>query len=181
MPKPRLPVVLSLVLILLAGGFFYIKLKANRPKETNVGAAAQANKAKDLYGNQLYGFSFARPAGFSLGEVNQENGHTVLAQDQQDTKQSFQILITSWDEPGAVITKERILQDIPNMKVTEPRSLIVSAAKDPTQALEFESNNENFGGLSIEVWFVHGNNLYQISGYREAKNIIEEVIGSWEF
>ena len=150
------------------------------------------------YKNAEFGFSFEKPEGYTVGEFDQDEGKMILVQMSKmplDTKNTvskgifdigFQVLITPFDEPDEVITKARINKDIPDMKVENSKEISV-AGKDTqgspmyTKGLEFQSNSSAFGGASAEIWFVHGANLYQLSGYRESLSVMESVIQSWKF
>lgn len=130
----------------------------------------------ERYINSQFGFSFNKPEGYNMGEFDEGEKHVILAQ-QNETKMSFQILITALEAQDAVITKDIILAEIPDMKIENEKEISIGNAR----GLIFESNNSLFGGASAEVWFAYKGNLYQISGYKETKSILEDIAKAWVF
>ena len=173
--------VIFVIIVIIYSLFFVWRLFTSRPDQTlsKTDNITNSENLDGIYKNSQYGFSFQKPNGYNIGEFDQENGKIILVQMSKaafDTT-SFQILITPFDEPEAIITKARINKEIPGLKVENAKEILVGAGK----GLQFESDNPVFGGKSAEIWFVHNSNLYQLSGYKEAMPVMEQVIASWTF
>ena len=91
-------------------------------------------------------------------------------------RQGFQIFISPVDE-DIVFTKERILQDIPDITVKDPQPVNIGTTG---QGIAFLSDNETFGS-SREVWFTFNGYLYQISTYESLDNLLQTMFQTWEF
>lgn len=133
------------------------------------------------YKNDAYDFSLKMPADFSASEIQSEDsgGATVILQDQAGN--GIQIVISPFDEDTGqayILTQERILQDVPDMTITDAQVLEVG---DKYKGLAFKSDNEAFGGASREVWFVFRGNLYQISTYERLDDLLKQVFQTWQF
>ena len=185
--------ILGLILLVVGGGiYFFVIASANRrgnPYEvvsSSVSTQSPRNDDdRDRFTNSMYHFSFAKPKGYHVAELEQDNHHVVVVETSPPGAEGFQILISPFDEADAGITADRVRSET-GMEVTEPHSVILNGLDSGseagmTTALGFDSNNEVFGGQSTEIWFVHAGHLYQVSGYRDAKAAMEEVIKTWGF
>lgn len=113
-----------------------------------------------------------------------DNGETIVFQSQEgdfstgsgQDKTGFQIFITPFGE-DEVITRDRILEDIPFATVDEPQEVIIG---DNIRALLFWSEDPLIG-RTREVWFVHDSNLYEITTYAEFDSLLVQVLSSWRF
>lgn len=146
------------------------------PAEKGANVASVLEFSGTRYENVQFGFSFEKPNGYNIGEFDEGEKKVILVQS-NDSKTSFQILISFLGVPDAVITKNIIQTEIPGIKVENEKEILVDGAN----GLIFESDNEFFNGASIEAWFMNSGNLYQISGYSEATLIIEELIKTWKW
>ncbi len=91
--------------------------------------------------------------------------------------QGMQIYISLFDEPETTLTKERILQDLPDLKIDNDKQIKIAGVID---ALRFDSANQS-GENTKEVWFVYNNFLYQISAVVDSEAVLEKMIGTWKF
>ena len=116
-------------------------------------------------------FSFNYPEGFGASGFEDGEGETILVQKEG---RGFQIYITAIGE-DLEITEEKINQDIPDLKIKNAKAVEIGGAT----GLSFESED---GGLETkEIWFVKGQNLYQITSYPEFSDMTEGVAESWEW
>ena len=87
----------------------------------------------------------------------------------------FQIFITAFDESG-VITKERILKDIPDAVINGDEYIDIGGEK----ALSFISQDD-LGGKTREIWAVHSGYLYRIKAYESFEEELFKIIKTWKF
>lgn len=153
----------------------------------------------ETYTNPKYGFSFRYSKEFSVSEFTEGEVDIILTKDA--TGDGFQISIKPFDEPfnsaqdnsgplavsrsasssrprgsSNPITKERILKDIPNMVISNDKLITLSGAS----ALSFKSKDDSVGE-TLEIWFVRGGNLYQISAFPSFGDKLEKIIKTWRF
>jgi hypothetical protein len=132
------------------------------------------------YQNDTYHFSLKLPDGFSAREITSADGGNTLVF--EDTKgNGIQVVVAPFDEDtgqGYTLTRERILQDVPDIVITEPQPVEVGASYT---GLAFTSDNEAFDGASREVWFVFRGNLYQISTYERLDPLLKAIFATWNF
>lgn len=140
-----------------------------------------------VYTNSKYSFSFKYPKGFTVTNFQEgEYGETILV-NKQGSKDSFQIFISPFDEPGP-LTKERILADVPDMKIENPEQRLL---KNGVPGLIFFSEEASLG-KTREVWFIYpvrssdsngayNGYLYQISTLAELDKWLAEILSTWKF
>lgn len=126
----------------------------------------------ETYSNSKYGFSFHYSKEFNTSEFSEGDRDVILVKD--ETGDGFQISITPFDEPGP-ITKERILKDIPDMRINSDKEISVGGEK----ALSFSSKEESLE--TLEIWFVHLGNLYQISAFASFEKQMMKILDTWRF
>ena len=125
-----------------------------------------------FYKSDQYGFSFGYPKEFKVSEFNESGADVILIRDAA-ANSVFQISVSPFDEPGP-ITKERILQDIPDMPIINDKEISVGGLK----ALSF--TNKNAALETFEIWFVHGGNLYQISAFPSFVGRLDKILATWK-
>jgi hypothetical protein len=163
------------VIVLIIGGVFLWRPFSREENNQNNPVGIQTVPSS-IYENTAVGFSFEKPDGYTIGEVGGEDDVTFLVQ--SDKGAGFQIFVSfSFEDPGAVITKDWIQRDIPDIKITNDKIVSIGGIS----AFQFESDNELFGGHSLEIWFVRDGSLYQISGYFESKELVEKTIKTWRW
>lgn len=126
------------------------------------------------YTHPGYGFSFEYPAGWNASSFSEGEGEVVLMQN-TDKQASLQIYIMMFEETGP-ITKERILEDLPDLKIVSEKQINIAGT---INALSFESENES-SQKTQEVWFVYNNFLYQISAAGNGE-VLDKIIQTWKF
>lgn len=136
------------------------------------------NELTKQYQSGVYPFSFQYPATYTVNEVKNDAGGigTIVVQD--DKGNGFQIVILPFDEEGSVLTKERVMADIPDLVISEVQEVELGSNG---RGIAFKSDNEAFGGFSREVWFVFSGQLYQISTYIKNDPLLQAVLGTWQF
>jgi hypothetical protein len=137
------------------------------------------NKGLDdwlFYFNNHYGFSFRYPLDFRISEF-EDNGNFVALAEGAGEKRSFQIFVIPWDESASIITKERIKQDLPNMKISEPKTAVLS---NNIRAFIFLSEASGVGDTR-EVWIVNNGFLYQITASIKIDAELSRIVGSMIF
>lgn len=170
-------------------------------------------------------FSFSYSDGFVVTtQSNGDLGDTILLRNpilhpvrsqtqnasavQPETEQTsngagleIQIAVMPFDEEGP-LTRERILQDLPDMVVDNPVQVLIGEKKD-IPALLFSSQDEDVG-VTKEVWFihpvrsqmpsasadalahrtsngVHGGFLYQVSALAANEAELGKFLEGWKF
>ena len=189
----KIKILAIIIAAVLAGGVAYY-FTGNRPAAIPFFNSFTAGKNKEsgetdnveilqhqVYTNSKYGFSFNYPKDFSVSEfsdgadsANLPQTDVILVKDAAG-KSAAQISVSPFDEPGP-ITKERILRDISDMPITGEKEISVGGEK----ALSFASRDAS-SGETLEIWFVHGGNLYQISAFINFGDKLEEIIKTWKF
>ena len=195
MSKSKLLAVIIIVILVAAGAYLLFsrgglkslnlemlkfgQLKEEKLAEAGLPSAPEGSTIAGWieYTSPDYGFSFKYPKGFNVSELDDDSGHTVLVQN-ADSKQGFQVYITPFDEPEP-LTGARILQDLPPSEVIDPKDVLIGEGKT-INAVIFLSTNPSFG-KTREVWFVHGENLYQVTTYEGQDNLIGPILDTLKF
>ncbi len=106
----------------------------------------------------------------------------MLIEKKEGSGQSFQIVISPFDEPGP-LTLERIRQDLPDMAVEEPQKASIGGA----EALVFFTSDASLG-KTREVWFVwpedpglYGNYLYRVTSRSEFDAELSKIMATFKF
>lgn len=193
------------ILGIIIGLFFIFGNKENTPTDTSVWAPPKENEGENgdaeslglnnnipvqtlnaenskLFEHTQLRFSFRFPSDMTLSTLPNlvegvPAGEVILVQN-SNAGRGFQITISPFDEPGNILTKERIQADVPDLKIIDPKPLLIG---ESGQGLAFLSDNDQFGGNSREVWFVFNGNLYQISTYAHLDPILQSVFATWTF
>lgn len=176
-------------IVLVGIVFLFFSEKGIIPGREDIGGNPTG---KEIYTDAKYNFSFEYPRGINISAVPQEptdcdpqltdcldenkQGERIVAQS-ADMKQNFQITIAFFDEPGP-LTKERILQDIPDMVINNPQNVTIT--KNKIDALSFGSKTDGVSETN-EIWFIYNNNLYQISVSTGTDQLVGEILTTMEF
>ena len=130
---------------------------------------------EDIFVNEKPNFSFQKPKGFTVGEVDEGEGSKSIIVQNKNTGLGFQIFTSPFDEDIPVLTEDRIKQDLPALIIDKPQKIQVSGS----EGLAFVSQNQSFG-KSREVWFVYNGFLYQMSTYIESELLLQKVLETFE-
>ncbi|MDP3779033.1 MAG: hypothetical protein Q8R30_03280 [bacterium] len=158
--------------------FFRIRNIAVPPLPTPVEVSMPAAQ-EESYRDPDERFSFALLSGYEVASIDTETGESLVVDKKDISGQSphfmFQIFILPFDEEGA-LTKERILRDVPDMTIRNPKDVVIDGA----HAVVFEGKDDSIG-QTIEVWFAHAGFLYQISAAQQYEKELSEVMAGWKF
>ncbi|MDP3697297.1 MAG: hypothetical protein Q8R55_04710 [Candidatus Taylorbacteria bacterium] len=134
-------------------------------------------------------FRFLYPPDFTVTEIDDEQGYTILAQNSAK-KAAFQIFLNPFDEPGPV-TPARIKKDLPNLIIENPQPVLIGADKNIpaliffSQDLPSQLSTKSLEGKSLgrtrEIWFVGNGHLFQVETFADQDSIIGPVMDTWEF
>ena len=163
------------------GVFIYSNRSTPQPVEQQQPAYVVPALTKG-YTNTTYNFSLKMPEDFTANDVQADpdgTPETIVLQDANNN--GIQIVVSPFpDDTGGTytLTKARILQDVPDLEISDEQPLIVGPNYT---GLAFKSNNQAFDGASREVWFVFHGNLYQISTYERLDDLLKAIFGTWQF
>jgi hypothetical protein len=131
------------------------------------------------YSNDQYQFSLSMPDNFTARElVADDSGSKTILLESADHADGVQIIVSPFSEDLHALTADRIHQDVPDMKISEPQPVEIGANYT---GLAFKSDNDAFGGASREVWLVFRGNLYQISTYDRLDPLLKKIFATWKF
>ena len=149
----------------------------------NTQAAIEA--ISGTYTNPRQHFSFQYGSQYQVRELINRNesgiveDETVIIEprDTRGAGDGVQVAITPFSEGDAILTKERIQRDIPDMHMGDARTIVLGGV----DAISFLSNNSDFGGANKEVWLGHNNFLFQISAYVSSTALLNNILTTWKF
>jgi hypothetical protein len=157
---------------------------ATNPQESN-------QETSERYENDKYGFSFIKNTDFNVTSFPENGGDMFLINGSKE--KTFQIFVLPFDETTeeyamhggtlhTTITPERILRDLPQMKIEDPKEIEINGIP----ALLFWSEEESIG-KTREVWMVHpsepylyGNYLYQVVADAENDSYLSNLMGTFK-
>jgi hypothetical protein len=185
--KGRKTLIVIIIVVLLAAAAYALYafgvVRPNAPQGQSALPPYVLPALTKAYTNSTYNFSLKMPENFDASEIPADpdsgGGETVVLQDAQGN--GVQIVVSPFDEDTSgsyTLTKERILQDVPDMQITSEQPVEVGPQYT---GLAFKSDNEAFDGASREVWFVFRGNLYQISTYERLDDLLKAIFGTWQF
>ena len=137
---------------------------------------SEEDEKNNVYTDSQYKFSFQYPKDFTATKFREGEGSDTILIQQKGGKGGFQIFISPFDEPGP-LTKERISQDLPDMKIESAENRVL---KNGIPALLFFSSEASLGETR-EIWFVKNGYLYQITATKEIDSLVAEIVGTWKF
>jgi hypothetical protein len=117
--------------------------------------------------------TFSYPKEFKMTETaidGVENRKRILVEGSEAGK-GFEIIVLPFDEVGP-LTKQRILQDLPDKIIKNEKNIKVGGGID---ALAFESSDESIGA-TYEIWFVRSGFIYEARTYPEFGPKMEEIL-----
>jgi hypothetical protein len=131
------------------------------------------------YSNDQYKFSLSMPSNFTARQLPaDESGAATILIESPDHADGVQISIIPFSKDLHALTADRIHQDIPDMKISEPQPVEIGTNYT---GLAFKSDNGAFNGASSEVWFMFRGNLYQISTYDRLDPLLKKIFATWKF
>lgn len=135
----------------------------DKPPEKNETYISKENK-----------FQFSYPPNMTVKTIEDNDSLVVVVQNKKD--RGVQLAISDWDEGEAVLTRARILKDLPYLVISDEKYIKVGGV----DALSFFAKDTSFG-QSREVWFVKNKKIYQISTPSDLVDVLEVMADSWRF
>ncbi len=207
----KLIIIISLTAAVLISGAVFAAVKFKKPVSQNLSEAKEANPVDNILANIAapdvpksdfkvspksdfknythpgYGFSFDYPADWSADLFEDDSGPASPSLGGevaviQNSETGILIYIYPFDEPGP-ISKERILRDVPDMKIANGKQIKIAPSTGSGQtidALSFDSDEREIGPTR-EVWFVFGGFLYQLSAAEGGEEALNKMIETWKF
>ena len=184
-------IIISIIIATLVFVVFYFGKDKNQTDE-NIGlnfeleqteeATARIDEIKevvivpeDVYLHQNPNFSFQKPKGFTIGEIEEADGGKSIIVQNTNTGLGFQIVVSTVDEDINILTESRIRQDLPSLVIDKPQKIQINSG----EGLAFVSQNPAFW-RSREIWFVHNRFLYQMSTYIESEALLQKVLNTFQ-
>lgn len=184
-------IIVAVVVALLSGAIIFLSLNKKPSqnedvtfkegenytlKQTYSITPSEEAPKNNVFADSQYGFSFEYPKSFTATKFSdQEQTATILVQG-EGGKNGFQIFIAPFDEPGP-LTKERIVQDLPDMKITNAENRVL---KNGIPALIFFSEETSLG-KTREIWFIKNSYLYQVSTTAALDSLVAQIMATWRF
>lgn len=142
-------------------------------------AAVSSSTQSGRYTHPVIGFSFEKPAGYTVGVVPGSDGsQTLIVQPKSgNLRQAFQIVISP-TEQAIDLTPNLIKTELPGTSVSNAQKILLDSRG---KGIMFASNNDAFGGKSYEIWFSTDTHLYQVTSYGEFGAQLQGIIGTWKF
>ena len=147
------------------------------------GAATILGEDYIKYTHPDIGFLLEYPKELEVRQFLESNdAETIVFQRSGDEERpleerlGFQIFITPFNAEGSAITRERVLQDLPDLTMEEVQEAILG---DGTHALIFWTDDLVIG-RTREVWFTDtGGWLYQITTYAHLDSWLAKILSTW--
>ena len=117
-------------------------------------------------------FSFEYPENLKISKSLEKGGEIVAV---ENNNFGFQIFILPFNEMGP-ITTERILKDLPNMKISNSAEADIEGVESLVLYGYIDGLGETF-----EAWVVYKDKLYQIMTSRIHKKALLEVLYTWKW
>ena len=138
-------------------------------------AASQTAAADFANTYQGTGFSLGYPDSLKVGATDAADtgGSTVLL---QNAAEHVGIQISIAPSDLSAVTQEAVQQDLPQIQAHG----FEQVSLDGAPGLAFAATDPNFGD-SLQVWLVHGRQLYQISTYATQGALLSKVLGTWKW
>jgi len=123
-------------------------------------------------------FTFSYPKKINITETaieGVEGGKRILAESTEFQK-GFEVIVLPFDENG-LLTRDRILQDVPGMVIKNDKEISVGGG---ISALSFNSTDENIGD-TFEIWFTYNGFIYEARTYPDFGPQMTEILKTWKF
>ena len=180
MNNKKIAAIISLVVLATLAGLYFWRSSGDFAFNPTLPRDIEAQFGKAVtYKSKDQTFTAVSPEQLKISEVPIEGvagGKRILAESQTKAGEGFEVIVLPFDEPGP-LTRERILQDLPDMVIKNEKTVGVGGS---ISALSFDSTDEGVG-TTHEVWFVHGGFIYQARTYQSFGDRMEEILKSWKF
>lgn len=161
--------------ICIVGALVWLKNNPEGEKtlipDLNINLSGKSKDSGDLntFKHSSGEFSFKYSSTYKVSSTSPEEGQEIINTEDESGK-GFQIFIIPFDESGP-ITKERILEDIPDMEINN----LGKATLDKVETLVFNSSNEDIGE-TFEVWVINKGKLYQIMAQKDQEKSLIQIL-----
>lgn len=154
-------------------------------KNSLAGIAATLGEEYAVFRHPHRGFSVEYHKELIIERYEEDGGGETLVFREPELRENiidkvgFQVYATPFFEE--VISRERILKDIPNKAIVELQTVTVNPeAEVPVHGLLFWSEAPEIG-KTREVWFAHGGYLYAITTYAHLDLWLAKILSTWRF
>ena len=162
--KKHLILGIAIIIIVIAGAAFF--------SNGSTKDVISTSSLTETYKNPYF-FSFQHASTTHIEESLDEQRGTVIVNGAQG---NFQIYLSPYDEDASTLTAERLLKDIPDLKIKDSKSFVVT---DGAKGIAFISEDVN-AKETREIWFVSKGFLYQTSALLESAAFLEETLKTWK-
>lgn len=176
-------ILISFILIALAAVLFWFLRNemgdgkradfSDLPKEVAQNVKKISN-SKNIFEHPTLAFSFEYLSEYSITELNDDGGGTILL---QKNGKGTQIYITDFYYSDLNFNAEFVKKELEGEKVSDLKDIM---AKGNFSAVSFASSDPSLGD-TLEIWFVKDSKLYQITTQLGNEKLAETVIDSWKF
>ena len=126
------------------------------------------------YHNLKYHFSLFYPTSLPAVEYMEENGGYTVSFQGKPGQPGFQIYIVPYSE--SKVSEKQFKLDEPSGVMKAPSNMEV----DGVFATRFYSANVAMGD-TLEVWFIRGGYLYEVTTYKQLETSLIEILKTWKF
>jgi hypothetical protein len=168
----------------LAGYFLYwhtyvALLPAHVPPQTEPATEALipprvAPAGMHEYHNTTYRLSLFYPETLGVKEFDEGEGAATIIFQNPEEGRGFQIFVVPFS--GTQITAERFKKDIPSGVRKELKDITIDGATGAS----FYSTNAMLGDTA-EVWFIHGNYLFEVTTLKSLDTWLAGIMQTWKF
>jgi hypothetical protein len=168
------PVVVSVVWITLRDSRADIQpLETGNPEEMEPTPRDIPEGAREFAPDRI-DISFLYPDVLTVEDyVEVDGSHTFVFQNVEQGL-GIQLYITPYG--NTQITPEQFKTDVP----TGVRKEEVTVTVDGVRGVKFYSLDENLGE-TVEIWFIHGGRLYELTTVKALETLAMEIIQTWKF
>ena len=125
-------------------------------------------------------FTLDYPSELAVETIKEREGETILFQGTGEPVKAerlgFQIFISSLGE-GAALTEELIQENLSGIITREPVEVVLGGG---VQTFVFKSQDASIGE-TVEVWFVRGGYLYEVTAYGHLEVWLAGILSSLRF
>ena len=127
-----------------------------------------------MYRNNPYHFSFYYPPNLRVRSYNESGDALTVTLQDPATNEGFEVYVTPYT--GTQITETRFKLDEPSGIIRERSDVMI----DGVRATMFFGNNAIMGDTR-EVWFIHGDYLYEVATYKQLDTWLAQIMETWQF
>jgi len=149
------------------------KIESNPAYKEGVEPELEVSGGSMLYRNAKYNFKLVHPAELQVTETENNGTFTVVFAN-SDATEAFQIFITPY--AGWFVSEERIAMDIPSGKIENPVDVLIDGVKGTIFFSEHAAVGE-----TREVWFLHGDYLYEVTAPKLLDEWLSHIMTTWRF